>query len=178
MPNARRIKFGTHVVATQIREMEEDTITHEEYQDDVSKALGGKGTATINATQWGDDWTTETHQNMVYWEDYATNWDEALIYPTKYYLFDVTDSAKQLNAGDASGSDCAFLYIKNVDLTNNVLVSLNGTSGNYYIIIPPEGSIAVRGARAGIDDPLDCNDIYVKCASSKTAQIEYLLATE
>ena len=175
MPNARRIKFGTHIVATQIREMEEDTITHEEYQDNVSKALGGKGTATINATQWGDDWTSITHGNISKWEEFTSPWEETLIYPTKSGRLSLSSSATQLST---DSNDCAFLYIKNLGLTNEVLVSLNGTSGNYYIIIPPEGSIGMRGARAGVNDPLDCNDIYVKCSTSETTEIEYLIAKE
>ena len=43
MPSGRRIIFSTYVVPTQIKEMEEDTITHEEFQANVNKTLGGKG---------------------------------------------------------------------------------------------------------------------------------------
>ena len=178
MPNGRRIIFSTYVVPTQIKEMEEDTITHEEFQANVNKTLGGKGTATINATQWGDKWTSTTHGTINKWEEFDTvNWEDVLLYPTKSgrLPLDGSDSPTQLTS---DGTDCAFLYIKNLGLTNEVYVSLNGTSGNYYIIIPPEGSVNLRGAVAGVDDPLDCNDIYVKCTGSETTEIEYLIAIE
>ena len=177
MPNGRRIIFSSYVVPTQIKEMEETTVTHEEFQSGVDNALGGKGIATINATQWGDDWSSTTHGNITKWEEFTSPWEETLIYPTKSgrIALDGTESPTQLSD---DSNDCAFLYIKNLGLTNEVYVSLNGTSGNYYIIIPPEGSVNIRGARAGINDPLDCNDIYVKCTGSETTEIEYLIAKE
>ena len=178
MANARRVIFSTYVVPTQIKEMEEAAITHEEFQSEVGKTLGGKGTAIINASQWGDKWTSTTHGEMNKWEEFTdVNWEDVLLYPTKSGRLSLSDSPTQI-ASNSEGTDCAFLYIKNLGLVNEVLLSLNGISGNYYIIIPPEGSINIRGARVGVDDPLDCNDIYVKCSSGETTEIEYLIAKE
>ena len=83
---------------------------------------------------------------------------------------DRSTSATQLST---DSNDLAFLYIKNLGSTNNVLVSLNGTSGNYYIIIPPEGSVGMRGDDTG----LECNEVFVK-SNSSTTEIEYLIAKE
>ena len=84
MATARRVIFGTYVIPTQIKEMEEDTVTHEEFQVDVGKVLGGKGVANIAAAQWGDKWTSTTHQEINLWEEFTSvNWEDALIYPTK-----------------------------------------------------------------------------------------------
>ena len=57
MPNARKVIFGTYVVPTQSVEGEETTIRHTEFLTSPAGTLGGKGSATINATQWGDEWT-------------------------------------------------------------------------------------------------------------------------
>jgi len=178
MPNGRRIIFGTYVIPTQVKEMEEASIIHEEFQDNVGRTLGGKGTATINATQWGDKWASTTHGIYTNWEDFSdVNWEDVLLYPTKSgrLSLDGSESPTQLTS---DSNDCAFLYIKNLGQTNEVYISLNGTGGNYYIIIPPEGSVCLRGARAGIDDALNCDNIYVKCTGSETTEIEYLIAKE
>jgi hypothetical protein len=171
MANARRVIFSTYVIPTQIKEMEETSITHEEFQTNVNKTLGGKGTAIINATQWGDDWTSTTHSNYSKWEDFSdVFWEDVLLYPSKSGRLSLSSTATQLTS---DSTDCAFLYVKNLGLTNEVYVSLNGTSGNYYITIPPEGSVHLRGT-----DALECNEVYVKCTGSETTEIEYLIAQE
>ena len=171
MSNARKVIFSTYVIPTQIKEMEEAAITHEEFQSEVGKTLGGKGTAIINASQWGDKWTSATHGEMNKWEEFTdVNWEDVLLYPTKSGRLSLSTSPTQLTS---DSTDCAFLYIKNLGLTNNVLVSLNGTSGNYYIIIPPEGSVGMRGDDTG----LECNEVFVK-SNSSTTEIEYLIAKE
>ena len=171
MPNGRRIIFSSYVIPTQIKEMEETAITHEEFQANVGKTLGGKGTAVINATQWGDKWTSTTHGDMNNWEEFVdVNWEDVLLYPTKSGRLSLSTSATQLST---DLTDLAFLYIKNLGSANNVLVSLNGTSGNYFIIIPPEGSVGMRGDDTG----LECNEVFVK-SNSSTTEIEYLIAIE
>ena len=173
MPNGRRIIFSSYVIPTQIKEMEETAITHEEFQANVGKTLGGKGTAVINATQWGDKWTSTTHGDMNNWEEFVdVNWEDVLLYPTKSGRLSLSTSATQLSS---DGTDLAFLYIKNLGLTNNVLVSLNGNGvdAKYYIIIPPEGSVGMRGDDTG----LECNEVFVK-SNSSTTEIEYLIAIE
>ena len=144
MPNARKVIFSSYVVPTKSVEGEETSVRHTEFLgstsiDSLSKTLGGKGSASINATQWGDGWVSSSHHKG-YWEDQGDvwelqgeTWDGTLSLSTS--PTDLTDDT----------SDLAFLYIKNTGDTNNCLVSLNGTSGNYYIVIPPNGSINIRG---------------------------------
>ena len=172
MPNGRRIIFSSYIIPTQIKEMEETAVTHEEFQANVGKTLGGKGTATINASQWSDDWTSGRHDHIDVWEDYTNNWNESLIYPNKTARIALSTSASQLSTDT---NDLAFLYIKNLGSTNNALVSLNGNGvdAKYYIIIPPEGSVGMRGDDTG----LECNEVFVK-SNTSTTEIEYLIAKE
>jgi hypothetical protein len=174
----RRIIFSTHVVPTQSVEGEETSIRHTEFVSTVNKALGGKGNATINPAQWGDQWSSATHPLIQNWEEFTTvNWEDVLIHPAESGKITISTTGIQLSS---DGSDCAFLYVKNLgtddDATydDEVLVSLNGISGNYYITIPPNGSVCLRGDGT----TLDCNDIYVKCSFGETTQVEYLIAKE
>ena len=178
MANARRIIFGTYVIPTQIKEMEETTVTHEEFQANVGKALGGKGTATINGAQWGDQWTSTTHGTINKWEEFTdVLWQDVFLYPKKSGRLSIGTSPTQLT-DDAT--DCAFLYIKNlgsikllVALDETGLAGGGSTDGNYYIEIPSEGSISLRGDGTN----LECKEVYVK-SSSSTTEIEYLIAQE
>ena len=167
MPNARRVIFSTYVVPTKSLEMEETSVRQIEFQDSPAGTLGGKGTTSINATQWGDGWVSFSHHGG-YWEDQGDvwelqgeTWDGTLSLSTS--PADLTDDT----------SDLAFLYIKNTGATNNCLVSLNGTGGNYYIIIPPNGSINLRGDGT----TLECNEVFVK-SNTSTTTIEFIIAKE
>ena len=173
MANARRVIFGTYVIPTQSVEMEETTIRQTEFQASPNGTLGGKGIATINPIQWGDSWvSTETFKGVDKWEEFTTtNWEDFLFYPTISGRLSISTSPTQLT-DDAT--DCAFLYIKNLGDTNEVLVSLNGTGGNYYIIIPSGGSVHLRGDGTY----LECNEVFAKCSSGETTEIEYLIAKE
>ena len=175
MPNARKVIFSTYVVPTFSIEMEETAITHTELQTSPGKTLGGKGSATINATQWGDEWTSMEHAGLslwedftdVFWEDFTSNWETA---PKGEVTITTTLSDHQLSS---DSNDLAFLYIKNTGDTNNVGVSLTGSSGGQYIRIPPNGSVHLRGDGT----TLDCNDVYVKSDASTTT-IEFIIAKE
>ena len=172
MATGRRVIFGTYVIPTQSLEMEETTIRQTEFQASPNGTLGGKGIATINATQWGDQWTSTTHEDIDKWEEFTTvNWEDVLLYPTKSGRLALSDTTTQLTT---DSTDCAFLYIKNLGSTNEVLVSLNGTGGNYYIIIPSGGSVHLRGDGTY----LECNEVFAKCSSGETTEIEYLIAKE
>ena len=177
MPNGRRVIFSTYVVPTQIKEMEETDVTHGEFQANVGKTLGGKGIATINATQWGDSWSSTTHGEITKWEEFETPWEETLIYPTQSGRLSISTSATQLTSDT---TDCAFLYIKNlgsikllVALDETGLAGGGSTDGNYYIEIPSGGSISLRGDGTN----LECKEVYVK-SNSSTTEIEYLIAKE
>jgi hypothetical protein len=167
MPNARRVIFSTYVVPTQSVESEETSVRHTEFNSTVGGTLGGKGVATINATQWGDGWVSFSHFGA-YWEDQSDVWElQGEIWDG---ILGLTTSPTDLTDDT---SDLAFLYIKNLGDTNNCLVSLNGTSGNYYIIIPPQGSVHLRGDGT----TLDCNDVFVK-SNTSTTTIEFIIAKE
>ena len=165
MPNARRIIFSTHVVPTQSVEGEETSVRHTEFQASPNGTLGGKGSATINATQWGDGWVSFSHHKG-YWEDQGDVWE--LQGETWDGTLGLTTSPTDLTDDT---SDLAFLYIKNTGDTNNALVSLNGTSGNYYIIIPPNGSVNLRGDGT----TLECDEVFVK-SNTSTTTIEFIIA--
>jgi len=174
MPNARRIVFGTQVIATQTIEMEEVDVTHKEFQTSPGKMLGGNGVASVNATQWGDRWISTSAKNS--WQEVETNWNAyEHAWDDLTETNSVTTTPRQLTT---DSNDCAFLYIKNREkkiaktIQVPVLVSLDGTSGNYYIEIPPEGSVYLRGT-----DDVECNEIYVKIAKG-TADIEWIIAKE
>jgi hypothetical protein len=168
MPYARRITFGTQVIPTQSIEMEETSVRHAEFMASPGTTIGGKGIATINATQWGDGWVSFAHHGA-YWEDQSDVWElQGEAWSGK---LSISDGATDLTD---DSNDLAFLYIKNTGTTNEALVSLNGTSGNYYIIVPPEGSVHLRGDGT----TLDCNDVFVKCSSGETTTIEFIIAKE
>ena len=165
MPNARRITFGTQVIPTKSIELEETSVRHTEYMASPGTTIGGKGIATINATQWGDGWVSFTHAGA-FWEDQSDVWElqgevwdgELSISPS---ATDLTDDTSAL----------AFLYIKNTGDTNEVVVALDGGT-NYYITIPAGGSTQLRGDGT----QLLCNEVYVKCNSGEESTIEYLVA--
>ena len=168
-PEARRVIVGTYVVPTYTIEGEETAITHTEFQTSPGKALGGKGTASIDEDQWGDGWTSFSHQGA-YWEDQDDhNW-EVLGETWSGHLYATIGTPLQLTA---DGSALKFLYIKNTNENgtgNNALVALDGGT-NYYIIIPPGGSVCLRGDGT----QLLCNEVYVMANDSEVA-VEFIIA--
>ena len=172
MPTARRIIFSSYVVPTRIDTMEEESISKTSFlgatgTDTLSKTLGGKGSVTIHATQWGDGWVSFAHQGA-YWEDQSDVWE--LVGETWSGELSITSAVKLT---DDTSTTCAFVYIKNTGSSVNAEVSLNDTGGNYFIIIPPGGSVHLRGDGT----TLECNKVYVRGASgSSTTTIEYIIA--
>ena len=166
MPNARRIIFGTHVVPTQSVEAEEASVRHTEFQASPNGTLGGKGIASIDATQWGDGWVSLSHHKG-YWEEQGDVWElQGETWSGELSVTAATDLTDD-------GSDCGFLYIKNTGTSVNAEVSLNGTSGNYFIIIPPNGSVHLRGGSTSFN----CNSVFVRGAGgSSTTTIEFIIA--
>ena len=171
-PNDRRIIFSSYVVPTKAVAAEELSVHHTEFlgstsNDTLSKTLGGKGSASIDAAQWGDGWTSFNHQGA-YWEDQSDVWE--LVGETWSGELSITSAVKLT---DNTSTTCAFVYIKNTGTSVNAEVSLNDTGGNYYIIIPPGGSVHLRGDGT----TLECNKVYVRGASgSSTTTIEYIIA--
>ena len=166
MPNARRVIFSTYVVPTFSIKMEEESVTKTEFQTSPAGTLVGKGSASIDATQWGDGWVSFSHQGA-YWEDQGDVWElQGETWSGELSITAATDLTDD-------GSDLGFLYIKNTGTSVNAEVSLNGTSGNYYIIIPPNGSVHLRGGSTSFN----CNSVFVRGASgSSTTTIEFIIA--
>ena len=170
-PNARRIIFSSYVVPTYSIEGEEESVRHTEFlgstsNDTLSKTLGGKGSAGIDAAQWGDGWVSFSHQGA-YWEDQSDVWElQGETWSGELSITAATDLTDD-------PSDLGFLYIKNTGTSINAEVSLNGTGGNYYIVIPPGGSVHLRGGSTSFN----CNSIFVRGASgSSTTTIEFIIA--
>ena len=191
-PVARRVIFSTHVVPTQSIEGEEASVRHTEFQSSPNGTLGGKGIALIDENQWGDGWVSFTHQNAS-WEDQndlwslqGETWDGTLDF--KGYWEDHDEDWEVVSGSDTwevhsigtelrdDTSPCKFLYIKNTGATNEILVALDGGT-NYYITVPPKGSISLRGDGT----QLLCNEVFVKgsnnvLASTERTKIEYIIA--
>ena len=172
MANARKIIFSTYVIPTQSVEGEETGIRHTEFQTSPNGTLGGKGSVTINTTQWSDSWTSMERPEQK-WEDLDSKWEVV------YSLWNVNNSG-EVTITDSSvatlsddGSDLAFLYVKNTGATYNALVALDGGT-NYYIIIPPGGSVHLRGDGT----QLLCNEVRVKASNSAGTTIEFIIAKE
>ena len=166
MPNARRVIFSTYVVPTFSIKMEEESVTKTEFQTSPAGTLGGKGSASIDAAQWGDGWVSFSHQGA-YWEDQSDVWElQGETWSGELSITAATDLTDD-------GSDLGFLYIKNTGTSVNAEVSLNGTSGNYWIIIPPGGSVHLRGGSTSFN----CNSVFVRGAGgSSTTTIEFIIA--
>ena len=172
MPNARRVIFSTYVVPTQSVEGEETAIRHTEFQASPNGTLGGKGTATINATQWGDEWTSMEHTNLSQWEDFTTvNWEDFTSNWETAGSGQVTISDSNIATLSSDGNALAFMYIKNTGSDANALVALDSGT-NYYIIIPPNGSVHLRGDGT----ELLCNEVRVKASNSAGTTIEFIIA--
>ena len=82
--------------------------------------------------------------------------------------------AKNEYRSQVTDNDSTYDHEVLVALDETGLAGGGSTDGNYYITIPPEGSICLRGDGTN----LECREVYVKCASGKTTQIEYLIAKE
>ena len=169
----RKVIFGTYVVPTRIDTMEEDSISKISFQDNPGKTLGGKGSAAIDTTQWNDAWTSMFHAQVKWedlddddattgnhWEDSHEPWNGTLTLSTTGVPL-TTD-----------GTNCGFLYIKNTGSSKNALVSLTADSpAHYYMIIPPGGSICLRG-----NPGFTCSEVYVKASHADGTTIEWIIA--
>ena len=114
----------------------------------------------INWEDLDDDTTTTGN----HWEDSSDYWGGIAIAGAS------TNYTNGLQLCPGESTNCGFLYVKNLGSTHNTLVSLNGDS-HYYIVVPPNGSVSLRGSTN-----LQCNEIYVKSSHVKGTTIEYILA--
>ena len=189
IPVARRVIFSTHVVPTQSIEGEEESVRHTEFQSSPNGTLGGKGIASIDKEQWGDGWVSFAHQNA-YWEDQSDVWelqgetwngildfrgyweDQDEVWESQGEIWNTPIGTELTD----DTSPCKFLYIKNTDTANEILVALDGGT-NYYITVPPGGSVHLRGDGT----QLLCNEVFIKGSDigtsiTETTTIEYIIA--
>ena len=193
MPSDRRIIFSSYVSPTQSDTMEETVMTQKSFISSPGKALGGKGNASITATQWNDGWTSMVNPK-VHWEDltqdddpHATGnrWQEEYsTWSGVYVAIEPSTLTPSL-----SSTPLKFLYIRNVDDTNNALLQIQSDdqtydgTGNwdshnilftepYKIKISPGASICLRGD--GTD--LEVDEVFVASDSGTGTAIEYIIA--
>ena len=89
MANDRKIQFATQVIpkieaqqAATTGSLEEYDLSKAAYQynkthTSINKSLGGNGYIDINATQWGDGWTSMSVLTRGAWEDFDEKWEVA-----------------------------------------------------------------------------------------------------
>jgi len=141
MAYARRVVYGTHVIAQEYLDLEE-TGTKYVIESQAQRRLGSKSIVATSASQWDNAWTSMDHPDQ-HWEDQDSIWEAAAGWRG---VIDV-DGSKKLNpVGSFATTPIKFLYIRNLgqDSDQGLKVSLDGT--NYKIYIPPNGSLAFRGA--------------------------------
>ena len=206
-PIDRRVIFSSYVIPKEeftTDDLEETTeegfsVGRADYLKDkidsnVNKRLGGKGIATITPLQWNDGWSSMYHpaRGKVTWDslgdttDVAGNdWQDE--YTTWSGVY-VAIAPKQLTAA-MDATPLTFLYIRNLDDTNNVLVKVqigqetfsgddtnwdaqtNSFTEEMKIKISPGASICLRG-----DGVLQCDEVFVASDSGVGTKIEYLIA--
>jgi hypothetical protein len=194
MPSDRRIIFSSYVSPTQSDTMDEDALSRKSFISSPGKSLGGKGTASITATQWNDGWTSmyHPHDNKVTWEQLddttdvgGNDWQDE--YSTWSGVY-VVKSPRTLTPS-LSSTPLKFLYIRNVDDTNDALLRIQADASEfddnttnwdeasitflepYKIKISPGASICLRGD--GTD--LEADEVFVTNTGTGTA-IEYIIA--
>jgi hypothetical protein len=133
----------------------------------VNKTLGGNGYIDINATQWGDGWTSFISPQAT-WDANISNW-EATGTDTWDGIITISSTLIQLSS---DSSTMAFCYIKNTG-SNAVKVTLEYGAGSpkYPFILPVAGSVQFKGYSTS----LAINKIGVVRVSSDST-IEYVIA--
>ena len=169
--NDRRVIFSTYVVPTRSDTMEEDSVSHTTFQTSPGGTLGGKGIAEIHNTQWGDGWTSFSHMNEN-WEDWDTDTADLTGNRWEYTqeLWDGTQTITTNTVLTTASGKVGFLYVKNTGDTNDLELSLEGST--YNILIPPGGAVSIRPNIAYVD----MAEVKVQCGSGTTC--EYIIASE
>jgi hypothetical protein len=197
MPSDRRIIFSSYVSPTQSETMEEDAISRKSFISSPGKSLGGKGTASITATQWNDGWTSmyHPHDNKVSWNQLddsddvsGDKWED--VYTTWSGVY-VAIAPETLTP--SLSDPLKFLYIRNVhdpdEDDNYALLRIQNDAeefgGNdttwsaetqpftepYKIKISPGASICLRGDGTN----LEVDEVFVAGSHTGT-KIEYIIA--
>ena len=180
MADGRRIKFSSYVTVAEEGAYEEGIDKLEIFHPSIKKPIGGSGIFDLNSSQWHDQWIFGTNSQLN-WEDYTdttdgsgNDWEDQIQSWGGSDLSIGTGATAIASVSTAVDQDVAFLYIENTsdpDTSGYIMVSLNGTSGNYYLYCYPGESISVRGGDSGFH----VDDVYVK-SSAGTHLIKYVLA--
>ena len=173
---ARRVIFGTYVIPQEALVLEEGDATVGQLKKYVieggaGRTYGGKGIVSTTADQWGESWTSMQHAQQ-YWEQYSSFWEDSM---EVWNNVGITISAATSLVLTSAGVDTTvvkFLYIRNLgtDSDQSLKVSIDDGS-NYKILIPPNGSISLRGDGT----TLQMEDVKVDKVTSNTT-IEFIIA--
>jgi len=168
MATARRVIFSSYVIPQESLTSESE-LTKYAIESGAGRAYGGKGTVDTTATQWGESWTSMQHTQQ-YWEDYDSFWEDGIEYWNNTGIT-ISTATSLVADTDVASTPVLFLYIKNLgtDSDQSLIVSLDGS--NYKIIIPPNGSISLRGDGT----TLQMEDVKVNKVTSNTT-IEFIIA--
>ena len=172
----RRVIYSSYVVPQEVLVLEEGDATTGQLKKYImesgcGRTFGGKGTVAITADQWGESWTSMQHAQQ-YWEQYSSFWEDSMEYWNNTGITISTATPLVLTSAGVDTTVVEFLYIKNLgtDSDQSLKVSLND-GGAYKILIPPQGSIALRGDGT----TLQMEDVKVNKVTSNTT-IEFIIA--
>lgn len=169
MPNRRAI-FSSYVIPKESIDLEEG-VTKWTIDGDstLKKTFGGKGTAILTGSQWGEGWSSFQHPEQ-YWEDIGSNWEDI---GKMYSGASLSISgATSLNIDtDVASTPVVFLYVKNLGTTSTQGLKLSLDGSNYKIYIPPQGSVNIRGD--GVH--LQMEDVKVNKVTDDTS-VEFIIA--
>ena len=173
---ARQVIYSSYVVPQEVLVLEEGDATTGQLkkyamEGGAGRTYGGKGIVSTTADQWGESWTSMQHAQQ-YWEQYSSFWEDSM---EVWDNVGVTISAATSLVLTSAGVDTTvvkFLYIRNLgtDSDQSLKVSIDDGS-NYKILIPPQGSIALRGDGT----TLQMEDVKVDKVTSNTT-IEFIIA--
>ena len=168
MATARRVIFSSYVIPQESLTSESELAKYA-IEGGAGRSYGGKGIVTTTASQWGESWTSMQHVQQ-YWEDYDSFWEDGAEYWENTGITISTATSLVVDT-DVASTPVLFLYIRNLgtDSDQSLKVSLDGT--NYKIIIPPQGSISLRGDGT----TLQMEDVKVNKVTSNTT-IEFIIA--
>ena len=114
MADDRRIITGTYISPRESNNREELVGTKSILDSDINKTLGGKSTVTtLSNNQWSNDWTSMNHPNTTQASQITFGGSNTNIYQLRNNTTTVD-----------------FLYIKNLDDSNDITVSLEA-AGTY-----------------------------------------------
>jgi len=168
MPSRRAI-FSSYIIPRESTDLEEG-VTKWTIDGDstLKKTFGGKGTACLEGSQWGEGWSSFQHPEQ-YWEDCGSPWEDM---GEAYNGVLTVDGIKALNPDAGTASDpVVFLYVKNLGTATNQGIKLTLNNSAYKIYIPPQGSVNIRGDGS----TLQMQHVKVDAADEDTS-VEFIIA--